>query len=56
MTGGKFGLASAGGGARIVYTSKAALFLKAAKSIDRPYAGYKEDWRFSVGWKLSLKP
>lgn len=55
FSGGKFDLASAGGGARLAYTSKAALFLEAAKPIDRPYAGYEKDWRISVGWKLSLK-
>jgi len=54
--GGRFDLASAGGGARLAYASKAALFLEAAKPIDRPYPGYEKDWRISVGWKLSLKP
>lgn len=55
LPGGSFDLASAGGGIRLAYTSKAALFLEAAKPIDRPYAGYPKDWRFSVGWKLSLR-
>jgi hemolysin activation/secretion protein len=54
--GGDFDLASAGGGARIAWTDKAALFLEAARPIDRPYPGYEKDWRLSVGWKLSLKP
>jgi hypothetical protein len=35
--------------------SKAALFLEAARPIDRPFAGYQKDWRFSLGWKLSLR-
>lgn len=53
--GGTFDLASAGGGVRLAYTSKAALFLEAAKPIDRPYAGYDKDWRLSVGWRLALR-
>ncbi|KRB79791.1 hypothetical protein ASE00_18960 [Sphingomonas sp. Root710] len=53
--GGTFDLASAGGGVRLAYTTKAALFLEAAKPIDRPYAGYDKDWRFSVGWRLALR-
>ena len=56
FTGGTYDLSSAGGGARLAYTSKAALFLEAARPIDRPYPGYEKDWRISVGWKLSLKP
>lgn len=54
--GGHYDLASAGGGARIAWRDKAALFLEAAKPVDRPYAGYEKTWRFSVGWKLSLRP
>jgi hemolysin activation/secretion protein len=54
--GGTYELASAGGGTRIAWTDKAALFLEAAKALDRPYPGYEKDWRFSVGWKLSLRP
>ncbi|MBD3759768.1 ShlB/FhaC/HecB family hemolysin secretion/activation protein [Rhizorhabdus sp.] len=50
-----FDLASAGGGMRLAYTTKAALFLEAAKPIDRPFPGYEKDWRFSVGWKLALR-
>lgn len=53
--GGTFDLASAGGGLRLAYTSKAALFVEAAKPIDRPYAGYRKDWRVNLGWKLSLR-
>ncbi|KQX20782.1 MULTISPECIES: ShlB/FhaC/HecB family hemolysin secretion/activation protein [unclassified Sphingomonas] len=53
--GGTFDLASAGGGVRLSYTTKAALFLEAAKPIDRPYAGYGKDWRISLGWRLSLR-
>lgn len=50
-----FDLASAGGGVRLAYTTKAALFLEAAKPIDRPFPGYDKDWRLSVGWKLALR-
>lgn len=55
IPGGSFDLASAGGGVRLVYTSKAALFVEAAKPLDRPFAGYEKDWRVSVGWKLALR-
>lgn len=55
LPGGTFDLASAGGGVRLAYTTKAALFLEGAKPIDRPYAGYDKDWRISVGWRLSLR-
>ncbi|TZG24652.1 ShlB/FhaC/HecB family hemolysin secretion/activation protein [Sphingomonas montanisoli] len=50
-----YDLASAGGGARISYSTKAALFLEAARAIDRPYPGYDKQWRFNVGWRLSLR-
>ncbi|MET0376396.1 MAG: ShlB/FhaC/HecB family hemolysin secretion/activation protein, partial [Rhizorhabdus sp.] len=53
--GGTYDLASAGGGVRLAYTSKAALYLEGAKPLDRPYAGYDKDWRISVGWKLALR-
>jgi hemolysin activation/secretion protein len=55
IPGGSFDLASAGGGVRLSYTTKAAVFLEAAKPIDRPYAGYAKDWRISLGWRLSLR-
>ena len=54
LPGGIFDLASAGGGVRLAYTTKAALFLEAAKPIDLPYPGYDKGWRLSVGWKLAL--
>jgi len=55
IPGGSFDLASAGGGVRLSYTTKAAVFVEAAKPIDRPYAGYEKDWRISLGWRLSLR-
>ncbi|RVT94406.1 ShlB/FhaC/HecB family hemolysin secretion/activation protein [Sphingomonas crocodyli] len=51
-----YDLASAGAGARIAYSTQAALFLEAARAIDRPYPGYDKQWRFNVGWRLSLRP
>jgi len=53
--GATYTLASAGGGTRIAWRDKAALFLEAAKPLNR-LPGYDKDWRFSVGWKLSLRP
>ena len=53
--GAKYDLASAGFGARIAYTAKAALFLEGAKPLNAPYPGYGHDWRFNLGWRLSLK-
>ena len=54
LPGGDYGLASAGAGVRLAYTSKAAVSLEAAHGIDRPYPGYDQDWQISVGWRLSL--
>ncbi|HWW63666.1 MAG TPA: ShlB/FhaC/HecB family hemolysin secretion/activation protein [Sphingomonadaceae bacterium] len=55
LPGGDFDLASAGGGVRFAWRDKATIELEAARSIDRPYAGYGDAWRFSLGWTLSLK-
>lgn len=52
--GADFDLASAGGGLRLRYKDKASLDLEAAKSIDRPFEGVRDDWRVTVGWRLSL--
>ncbi len=49
-----FSLASAGGGVRLRYTDKAELDLEAAKSLDRPFPGARDDWRFTVGYRLSI--
>jgi hemolysin activation/secretion protein len=50
-----FDLASAGGGVRFAYASKASLEIEGARSIDRPYAGAAPDWRVNVTWRLSFK-
>ena len=55
VPGGNYDLASAGAGVRFAYTTKAALEIEGARSIDRPYPGYDNDWRVSVGWRLSLR-
>ena len=49
-----YSLASAGGGVRLRYREKAELGLEGAHSIDAPYAGYRDDWRATVSWRLSL--
>lgn len=49
-------LGSAGAGLRLAFTDKAMLELEAARTIDRPYPAYPSGWRFSVGWRISLRP
>lgn len=51
-----FDLASAGGGIRLSYGEKMALGLEAANTIDTPYPTYNSEWRFSITWRLSLRP
>lgn len=51
---GDFDLASAGAGMRLAYTSRASVQLEAARSIDRPYPGYRGGWRVNFGWRLAL--
>lgn len=51
-----FDLASAGAGVRLAFTDKAVLELEYARTIDRPFPGYASDWRFSIGWRISLRP
>jgi len=51
-----FDLGSAGGGIRLQYGEKTMIGLEAANTIDSPYAGYDSEWRFSVTWRLSLRP
>ena len=50
-----YGLASAGAGLRLAYRERASLEIEGARSIDRPYPGFTNDWRVSIGWRLSLK-
>ena len=51
-----FTLASAGAGVRFAWTDKAMLELEAARVLDRPYPAYPSGWRFSVAWRLNLRP
>jgi hemolysin activation/secretion protein len=51
-----FDLGSAGGGIRLVHSDKARLELEAARPFDDPYASYHRAWRYSIGWKLMLRP
>lgn len=56
FTGRDFDLGSAGGGVRLAYKQDAMIGLEAANTIDSPYPNYASEWRFSVTWRLSLKP
>jgi hemolysin activation/secretion protein len=49
-------LASAGGGVRLAFASRAMIEFEVAHTVDRPYPLYPSDWRFSVGWRLSFRP
>ena len=49
-----FSLASAGGGVRMRYKENAEIDLEAAKSLDRPFPGVKDDWRLTIGYRLAL--
>ncbi len=55
VPGASYDLASAGAGVRLAYRERASLEVEGARSIDRPYPGYDDDWRVSVAWRLSLK-
>ncbi|BBD99131.1 ShlB/FhaC/HecB family hemolysin secretion/activation protein [Sphingobium amiense] len=48
-----YSLASAGGGVRLAYASKASLGLEGARVIKSPFAGVG-DWRFNVSWYWKL--
>ena len=48
-----YGLASAGGGVRLAYASKASLGLEAARVIDAPFPG-TGDWRLNISWHWKL--
>jgi hemolysin activation/secretion protein len=51
-----FDLGSAGGGLRLGYKDNAMIGLEVANTIDRPYAAYDSEWRFSINWRVSFKP
>lgn len=48
-----YDLASVGAGLRARYRGKAELGVEAARSVDRPYAGYRGDWRLSLSWRVT---
>lgn len=54
LPGVQYSLGSAGVGVRARYRDKAELGLEAGWVTDRPFPGYTEDWRVSLGWRLSL--
>lgn len=56
FTGQNLDLASAGGGIRLAFTNKAMVEFEVAHTVDRPWPAYPSDWRFSVGWRISLRP
>jgi len=49
-----YSLASAGVGFRARYKDKAMVGLEAARPIDDPYPGYRDNWHLIVEWSLSL--
>lgn len=53
LAGERYTLASAGVGARARYRDKAELSVEAARVVQAPYPGYPEQWRVSVGWRVS---
>ncbi|MEH3107342.1 MAG: hypothetical protein PGN09_08680 [Sphingomonas fennica] len=51
-----YDLASAGAGVRLAMGRRAWLELEAARPIDDPWPGWPGgDWRFNIGWRLSLQ-
>ncbi|MDQ8756336.1 ShlB/FhaC/HecB family hemolysin secretion/activation protein [Sphingosinicella sp. LHD-64] len=56
FTGADFDLASAGAGVRLAWMDRAMIELEYARTVDRPFAGYESDWRFSVAWRVSIRP
>lgn len=49
-------MGSFGGGVRAAYDDLGVLELEFARAYDQPVAGFDQDWRFSVGWRLDIKP
>ncbi len=47
-----FSLASAGAGARLRYKERIQLGVEAAAVLDRPFAGYDDDWRLSFYYSM----
>ena len=54
FAGASYDLASAGGGVRFSYGSRASLGLEGGRVIEEPFAG-AGGWRFNVNWQLKMK-
>ncbi|MCW2336792.1 hemolysin activation/secretion protein [Sphingobium sp. B2D3A] len=50
-----YSMASAGGGLRLNYTTRASLSLEAARVIEAPFPNAGDGWRFNIGWFLKLR-
>lgn len=55
FSGGRFDLASAGGGVRLKRGEKAELDIEGARAIDKPAPGFGDDWRVSIDWRLAFQ-
>lgn len=51
-----FRLGSWGGGLRLSYAENATVGLELADAWKQPVAGFGQDWRVALSWKLSIRP
>ncbi|WP_411816580.1 ShlB/FhaC/HecB family hemolysin secretion/activation protein [Hyphococcus sp. DH-69] len=51
-----YDLGSVGGGIRAAYKDKGFIELELAHPYDQPVPGFDQDWRFSVNWRLDIRP
>jgi hemolysin activation/secretion protein len=51
-----FKLGSWGGGVRLAYAENAMVGLELADAWKQPVAGFGQDWRVALSWKLSIRP
>lgn len=51
-----FRLGSWGGGVRLSYADNATMGLEIADAWKQPVAGFDQDWRVALSWKLSIRP
>lgn len=51
-----FRLGSWGGGVRLAYAENASIGLELADAWKQPVAGFDQDWRVALSWKLSIRP
>jgi hemolysin activation/secretion protein len=49
-------LGSYGAGLRAAYDDIGVLELEIARAYNQPVPGFDQDWRFSVGWRIDIKP